>query len=464
MKAILGQAPKPSKNHRPHHVKLGVSRIPGSKSRRLFQEEQRYIAPGLQTIALLPQLAIERGDGSLLTDVDGNTFIDFHSGVSVCSLGYGHPRYVAALKVQLEKIAVGSFTTRNRLELVKLIARLVPRPLRRTQLFSSGAEAVEAAIRLAKSFTKKFHLFGFWSGFHGKTAGVLGLGGPDWKNEVGPLPPGIHLAAYADCYRCPFQTTFPQCGFLCVEHLREQIKTEANGQVAAIVVEPIQGTAGNVVPPPGYLKVLQEVAREQGALLLADEIITGFGRTGRMFACEHDKVVPDIMTVGKGMGSGFPVSGVISSDEITKAEPWSRPSAASSSYGGNPLASTAALATLRAILDDHLVLHAERVGALMLRRLQAMQEKYEFIGDVRGKGLLIGIDLVKDRKTKEPLPRVLTEQIFLEALKRGLLMMGYTARIRIHPALTLPERLAEEGLNILDETFQAILPRWKSLT
>jgi 4-aminobutyrate aminotransferase-like enzyme len=190
-----------------------------------------------------------------------------------------------------------------------------------------------------------------------------------------------------------------------VDFARQAIKRTTSGAVAAIVIEPMQGTAGIVIPPPDFLTSIQSIAKEIGALLIADEMITGFGRTGRWFGCNHSGVVPDIMTVGKGMGNGFPISGVISTDSIVTAEPFARASASSSSYGGNPLASTAALATLETIVDDGLVEHADQVGAHMLDRLCVLQEKYQFVGDVRGVGLMLGIDLVTDRETTEPARR-----------------------------------------------------------
>ena len=429
---------------------------PGPKSRQMFREEQEVIAPGQQRIALLSELALASGRGAAVTDLDGNTYLDFFAGVAVASLGHAHPRYVAAVEAQLRRISVGSFTTENRLRLLRLIAKLAPGALGRTQLFSSGAEAVEAAFRLAMSYTGKHEVVGFWGGFHGKTAGVMGLIGDESKHGWGPLPGGRYSVPYADCYRCPFKLTYPSCGMACVEFARQSIKRTTAGAVAAIIIEPVQGTAGNVVPPPEFLPAVQSIAHEIGALLIADEMITGFGRTGRWFGCNHTGVVPDVMTVGKGMGSGFPISGLISTDTIVAAKPFSRPSASSSSYGGNPLAATAALATIETIIEEGLVEHAARIGARMLDRLRAMQEKYAFLGDVRGAGLLIGLDLVRDRATKEPLAREITERIFTEALRRGLLMMGYFPRVRLNPPLTITAEQADAGLAILDEAFAAV--------
>jgi 4-aminobutyrate aminotransferase-like enzyme len=429
-----------------------------SPSRTLHREELATIAPGTQRIAQLAEMSIASGRGCWITDLDGNEYLDFFAGVAVASLGHAHPRYVEALKRQLDKIIVGSFTSEARAALCKLLAEIAPGALRRTQLFSGGAEAVEAALRLAKAHTGKHEVVGFWGGFHGKTGGVIGLIGDEWKQKWGPLPGGTHLVPYADCYRCPFQTSYPGCGLACLDFMRRQLRVTTAGAIAAILVEPMQGTAGNVVPPPEFLPGVQEIARENDALLIADEMITGFARTGAMFGCDHTETEHDVMTIGKGFGNGYPVTGLISTDEITAAMPFAKASASSSSYGGNPLAATAALTTVQTIVDDALADNASRVGAVLLEGLRALQEKYEFIGDVRGRGLLIGMDLVVDRISKEPLPARVTEEIFRGALQRGLLLMGYFARVRINPPLLLSEDEARRGVAILDEVFAAVEP------
>ena len=432
------------------------ARIPGPKSQALIAAEGEYIAPGLQRIAQLSEVAMVEGRGCTLMDADGNEYLDFFAGVAVASLGHSHPRFVSGVTDQLQKLAVGSFTNEPRTALLKLLAEVAPGGLKRTQLYSGGAEAVEAAIRLAKAYTKKFEIVGFWGGFHGKTGGVMGLIGDEWKQKWGPLAPGTHLVPYADCYRCPFKLTHPQCGLFCVEFLRKSLKINTAGAVAAILVEPMQGTAGNVIPPPEFLPAVAEVARENDALLIVDEMITGFGRTGTMFGCDHTETDPDVITIGKGFGCGFPVTGLMSTDEITAAFPFAKPSSSSSSYGGNPLAAAAALTTLETILDEELVENSERVGAVLLAELRRLQEKYEFIGDVRGTGLLIGLDLVKDRASKELLTSAVTEEIFRGALRRGLLLMGYFPRVRINPPLILTESEARDGAAILDEVFAEV--------
>ena len=419
-----------------------------ARTKALFDDEQAFIAPGLQTIALLSELAIERGRGATLTDFDGRTYLDLNAGVSVASLGHCHPRYVSALTAQLEAVTVGSFTSRARAELVRLIAELAPGRLTRSQFFSGGAEAVEAAIRLARSHTKRTDIIGFSGGFHGKTAGVLPLSDVAWKQAVGPLPTGYHIAPYADPTR--FAGSEAECADAAIAALRALIEQQANGRPAAIIMEPIQGTAGNIVPPRGFLARVGEVAHEYGALLIADEMITGFGRTGVMFGCNHDQVTPDIMTMGKGMGGGFPVSALISTDEIVAAEPFSLPSASSSSYGGNPLASAAALVTIQTIVAEGLVENAARVGGLFIDGLTRIAERRRSIANVRGRGLLIGFDLVSDPERKTPLPKDACVRFFKDCLGEGVIAMSYTPRVRIHPPLVLTADEAADALAVLD--------------
>jgi 4-aminobutyrate aminotransferase-like enzyme len=436
----------------PSSADAGKGRI----SSDIYEEERRYISPGLQEVSQLSRLVIKEGRGCWLFDVDDRSYLDLMAGIAVCSLGHSHGRYVAAIKAQLDKVTVGSFTTEPRMKLLRLIGSITPSGLNRTTLYSGGSEAVEAAVRLAKSYTKGFEVLGFWGGFHGKTGGVLGLIGDPFKKQWGVLHPGLHLAPYADCYRCPFKMEYPGCGMFCLEFTRKVIERNTAGSLAAILVEPMQGTAGNVIPPPEFLPGLRRIAHENDALLIADEMITGFGRTGVMFGCSHTGVVPDVLTIGKGMGNGFPVSGLVSTDEITAAYPFSKPSASSSSYGGNPLASAAALATIETIVEDGLVENSRIVGDYLLKGLRGLQEKYEFLGHVQGLGLMIGVELVKDRKTKEPLDRDVTRQLFLELLKRGMVSMSYKASFRINPPLIFSKKEAETALEILDDGFSFV--------
>ena len=436
---------------------LGVARtVPGPRSKELFAREQEHLAPGLQSIALFSQIAIDRARGCTIYDVDGNAYLDFVAGIAVGSLGHGHPRYVARISEQLGRSTFGSFATEARAQFLELVAGVLPPGLTKIQLFSGGAEAIEAAFRLAKSVTKKWEFVGFWGGFHGKTAGVLGLLGNSFRYHQGPFPPGMHLSPYAYCYRCPWNLAYPSCGLACAEHLRQKIKNETQQEVAAVIVEPMQGTAGNVVPADGFLAAVKEIAHEAGALLIVDEILTGFGRTGKMWGSQHFDLAGDIMALGKGIGGGFPLSAIASTEAFTSTKPWGEPSGSSSSYGGNPLASAAGLASIETIIGEDLVSNADRVGRVLLTELAKLQDKFRFIGDVRGRGLLIGVELVADRNTKEPLDKRIMRQLFHAALDRGLVTMSYSHVIRINPPLVITEDEARQGVAILAECFAAI--------
>ena len=427
-----------------------------SKSRAIFEEEQNYIAPGFQGIALYSRMALARGRNEIVIDEDGKRYIDFVSGIGVGSVGHCHPHYVRSLRKQIGQLTYGSFTTEVRMKFLRLLASLLPKPLRRIQLFSGGAEAVEAAFRLAKSVTRKFEFVGFWGGFHGKTGGVLGLLGDEFKKDLGPFMPGLYLSPFAYCYRCPLKLRYPSCGLACAEHLRQVIKLQSQQQVAAIIAEPIQGTAGNVVPPPEFLPAVQSIAREFGALFISDEMQTGFGRTGEMWGFEHDRLSPEILTVGKGIGGGFPLSGVISTHEFCEARPFSLPSGSSSSYGGNPLAAAAGLAALEIIRKENLGENARKIGALLLEKFKSFEERFEFVGETRGRGLMLGIELVKDKKSKERIDKAICRRIFNACLQRGLLSMSYTNPIRMIPPLTIPEESAMQAAAIFEEVFTEV--------
>jgi len=435
-----------------------LTELPGPKSRALRRAESEHLAPGTQAIWEYAGIAVESGAGSELLDVDGNRFLDFVAGISVAALGYAHPRYLAELTAQLAKIHVGSFTTEARLKALRLLQQMLPAQLDKVQLFSGGSEAVESALRLARAYTGKFEVLSFWGGFHGKTSGALAQMGSDFKHGLGPLPPGAHLTPYADCARCPFKLKHPSCGLLCVEFARDKLKKETTGKLAAVLVEPMQGTAGNLVPPPDFLRAVQDIARENQALLIADEMITGFGRTGRRFGSEHSGIQPDILTLGKGMGGGYPVTAVATRAEIASAEPWSKPSFSSSSYGGNPLASAAIASSLSIIFDEGLVDHSRTLGERLKSGLFALAERHPSLANVRGEGLFLGFDLVKPGST-EPWSTSECRELFDASLRRGLVTMTYAPRVRLNPPLVLSEAEADEALGLLDESLSEVEAR-----
>jgi len=432
-----------------------LSELPGPKSRALRGAEAEHLAPGTQAIWEYAGIAIDSGSGSELLDVDGNRFLDLVAGISVAALGYAHPRYLAELGAQLAKIHVGSFTTEVRLHALSLLSEMLPKELGKVQLFSGGSEAVESALRLARAYTGKFEVLSFWGGFHGKTSGALAQMGSDFKHGLGPLPAGAHLTPYADCARCPFKLQHPSCGLLCVEFARDKLKKETTGKLAAILLEPMQGTAGNLVPPPDFLRAVQEVARDNDALLIADEMITGFARTGRRFGSEHSGIQPDIMTLGKGMGGGYPVTAVATRAEIANAEPWSKPSFSSSSYGGNPLAAAAIASSIGIIRDQGLVEHAASRGSQLKLGLSSLAARHPSMSNVRGEGLFLGFDLVKPG-SREPWTSAECRRLFDATLRRGLVTMAYAPRVRINPPLILTEAEADEALALLDESLTEV--------
>ena len=419
-----------------------TTKLPGPKSRAIVAREEPYLAPGIQQISQLAGLALEGGQGAVVIDADGNRFLDFNAGIGVASIGHGHPALAEALATQARKITSGSYASEARASLLERIAQQTSRigsgRLKRTMLYSGGAEAVESALRLARAHTKKHEAIAFWGGFHGKTTGALALMGSDFKHGLGPLPPGHYLSPWGD-----------------LEMLERTIKLSTTGKLAAIIAEPIQGTAGNILPPPGFLAGVRELAHQYGALFIADEMITGWGRTGRMFAQELYDVEADIMTFGKGVAAGFPVAGIVTRDDIVAdADPWNKPSFSSSSYGGSPLAAAACDAVTRVIVDEKLDAHAARMGEVLLGELQRLR-KFDFVGDVRGQGLLCAIDLV-DPKTRAPAAKPECVEIFRGCLERGLLTMAYSPRVRINPPLVITEAQLREGVDILEEAMGAL--------
>jgi 4-aminobutyrate aminotransferase/(S)-3-amino-2-methylpropionate transaminase len=434
-----------------------VTAIPGPKSQALRQREDEHIAPGAQGYALAAGIVVDTASGTAVTDVDGNTFLDFIGGIAVGALGHSHPVWVEAIQKQAARAAVGSLTSDARVELFERFAKHAPaNGVHRLQMYSGGAEAVESALRLAKSYTGKYEFISCWGGFHGKTMGALSLMGSTFKDGLGPMVPGSHQVPYADCYRCPLSLEYPTCGVACADFARKYVKTATAGAVAAMIIEPMQGTAGNIIPPKEFLPAMASIAKEVDALFIADEMITGLGRTGTWWGVDHTCVIPDIVTIGKAVGGGFPLSALATTDEIGKSKPWSNRSGSSSSYGGNPLAAAAGAASLKIIEEEHLVENSKRVGALMLKELETWVDRYSFVGCARGSGMFMALELVSDKKAKTPLTGKVTDRIFHECVKRGLLTMAYSAHFRIQPPLTTDEKTAMNGLAILKEVFDLV--------
>jgi len=436
--------------------------IPGPASRNLRAREEKNLAPGLQGFALMAGIVADSGKGSTVTDVDGNVFLDVIGGIGVNGLGHSHPKFVKAIQQQVEKISVGSFTSESRIELMDRLAEHRPaHDVHRTQLYSSGAEAVESALRLAKCFNGKYEFVSFWGAFHGKTMGTLSLMGSDFKDKLGPMVPGNYQVPYANCYRCPFKLDPKSCGMACVDFMRSHLKVATTGEISAFIAEPMQGTAGNIIPPDDFLPAVKEVAKEFGALMIIDEMITGFGRTGKYWGAQHSGVQPDIVTLGKQFGGGYPISAVMAREDVIHTKPWANPSGSSSSYGGNALAAAAANSAVRIIDEEGLVENSRKMGEYFLGKLMDFKERYPFIGDVRGRGLFLGIEMVKNKQTKEPLSKAVCNKVFDACLQRGLLTMSYTSSFRLQPAMTIDSGTLDEVVKILRDVYDLMeKERW----
>lgn len=423
--------------------------IPGPKSSELRKIEDKLIADGLQGFALMAGIVVDKAYGHIVEDVDGNKFLDIIGGIGVNGLGHSHPKFVQAIKDQVENASVGSFTSKARIELLKKIDSHKRGQLSRLQLYSSGAAAVESALRLAKNYTGKYEIASFSGGFHGKTHGTLGLMGSDFKSSYGPFAPGCHNLPFPDTTKPEIKTD----NYL--EMARTQLKNNLTSGLAAIIIEPVQGTAGNIEPPRDFLLGLKEIAKEFDALLIADEMITGFGRTGNFWGTELSGVIPDIITLGKQFGGGYPISGVLTTSEISKTRPWGAPSGSSSSYGGNPLAAAAALSAISIIEEENLVENSKQMGAYFLENLRGFEQKYPFLANARGVGMMLGIDLIHP-KTQELLPKTECSKIFTSFMQKGLLTMSYSPRFRIQPAMIIDKNTIDNIIQIMDDVFKGI--------
>ena len=383
---------------------------------------------------------IEEGKGARVKDVDGNVFMDFTSGIAVCNTGHCHPRVVEAIIDQAQKFLHMSgtdFYYSVQSELAEKLASLSPGQKNRRVFYSnSGAEAVEAALKLVRYHSRRSLIISFFGSFHGRTMGALSLSASKSIHERGfaPLVPGVTHVPYAYCYRCPYNLDPADCGIQCVTWIRDDLfkRTMPAEEVAAIFVEPIQGEGGYVMPPVGFHQALRELCDEFGILYVADEIQTGMGRTGKMFALEHFGIDPDIFTLAKGIASGMPLGAMLAKHDLMDWTPGSH----ASTFGGNPVSCRAALATIE-VLENGLVDNAAKVGAYFKGKLLELQEEHELIGDVRGVGLMLGIELVNDRVKKTKAIEERNRVVDL-AFKKGLLLLGCGENgIRFIPALTV---------------------------
>src|SRR3954447_4371164 len=420
--------------------------IPGPRSKALFERRRAAIPAAVGTT--MPVFAARAG-GGILEDVDGNRFIDFAAGIAVTTVGAASPRVVAAVQEQAERFTHTCFQVTpyaGYLEVCEALNRLTPGAHeKRSFLVNSGAEAVEDAVKIARSATGRQAVVAFDHGFHGRTLMGMSLTGKvmPYKQGFGPFAPEVYRAPYSYPYRGTGELT---------STLALLDKTVGAANIAAVVVEPIAGEGGFIVPAPGWLAGLAEWCRTYGVVLVADEVQTGFGRTGAWFACEHEGVVPDIVATAKALGGGLPIGGITARADLVDRV---HTGGLGGTFGGNPLACAAALATITTIEQDGLLAHASRIGELLLDRLRAMQTSYDVIGDVRGRGAMVAIELVDATGAPDP---ALTARVAGGCHSEGVLVLtagSYGNVLRFLPPLVIGDDLLDEAIRVLEKVLAA---------
>jgi 4-aminobutyrate aminotransferase/(S)-3-amino-2-methylpropionate transaminase len=427
--------------------------IPGPKSKAILERKERVVADPLSVF--LP-VVIDEASGATLTDVDGNTFIDFTGGVGCLNVGHSHPRVVAAAQEQLSRFAHTDFTIVPYEVYVTLAERLCElAPVRKpakAAFFNAGTEAVENAIKFARSYTKRSAVIGFEGGFHGRTLLSLTLTSKThpYKAGLGPFAPEVYRVPFANAYRGPTAAE-------ALEALERALVTQVAAEsVAAIVIEPVQGEGGFVVAPPEFLQGVRRICDDNGIVLVVDEVQTGFGRTGRMWGIEHSGVEPDLVTVAKSIAAGLPLSAVLGKAEIMDAP---GDSAIGGTYVGNPVAQAAALAVLDIFEEEGLSERAAAIGETIRARMTSWQERWDAVGDVRGLGAMLAIELVHDRETKNPAPE-LASAVVEAATERGLLLLKsgiYSNCIRVLCPLVISDAEVDEALGVWEQALDASL-------
>jgi len=404
-------------------------------------------------------VALESGKGTRVRDYDGKQYLDFFGGILTVSVGHANGTVNAAVRAQMERLGHVStvYPTVPVVELAERLVKLAPGKLEKAFFCASGTEADETAIALAQMHTGRQELIALRHGYSGRSLLAQSVTGNAKYRGIPTQVAAVKHAHAPYCYRCPFGLTYPSCDVRCARDVEELIQTTTTGQIAGAMVEPIMGVGGFITPPEGWMKVFVEIVRKYGGIFIADEVQTGFGRTGgKMWGIEHDGVEPDVMTMAKGIANGYPISAVLATKEI--ADSWKGGNI--STFGGNPITATAANATIDIITGDKLVDNAAAMGKILREGLEALKSKYAVIGEVRGRGLMQGVELVKNEKAGDRTPAVETTlRVFEETKKRGLLIGRgglYTNVLRIAPALLVGKSDIEEALKILDESFAAL--------
>ncbi len=410
-------------------------------------------------VAGFEPIEVASASGCIIRGADGTEYLDCFSGIAVTNAGHGHPRVIAAAKAQMDKLihcCTYVYYNPKAAELAKRLAEVSPGRLQKSFLANSGAEAVEGALRLAKQFVGRKEVVCLTHSFHGRTVGTLSVtGNRGRKKGSGPYLSGVAFAPAPYCYRCPMKLEYPSCGAACAEYMADVLRYQTAGDVAAFIAEPVMGEGGILPPPQEYFKITADIIREDGGLFIADEVQSGFGRTGRLFAIEHYGVEPDVMCVAKGIADGFPLSAFIAREDIAAAF---TPGDHLSTFGGNPVSCAAALANIDVMLDEKLPENSAARGYQLMTRLARFAEKCALVGDVRGKGLMIGIELVRDKSTKEPAAEE-AKAVRDKCRENGVLVGrgGSLANvIRLQPPLVMSEQEADRAAEVLEKALAEV--------
>ena len=432
---------------------------PGPNAKKILEEDETFL---MQSFVRWYPLVLKEAKGCILTDVDGNKYIDLNAGIAVTSVGHCHPKVVEAIKRQAEKYlhySLTDFWYDVAVELAKKLCKITPGDFqKRVFLCNSGAEAVEGAMKVARGYFKgsRPYIMAYIGAFHGRLFGSVTLTSskPVQRKWFAPLLPSVEHVPYPYCYRCPWKQRYPECGYWCVDFIDEYYfkKFVPPDETSCIVFEPIQGEGGYIVPPPEYWSKIRKLCDNYGILMISDEVQSGMGRTGKWFAIENWNVTPDLITVAKGIAAGLPLGAVIGRADVMSLPRGSH----ASTFGGNPVSCAAASAVIDVIEEERLMENAVKIGDYAMKRFREMAEKIELIGDIRGKGLMIGVELVKDRKSKEPAVKEL-ESFLINCFKRGVAVIGCgVSSIRISPPLNISIELMDKALSIMEEVLLEI--------
>lgn len=428
------------------------------QSQEILARQQQYLWPN-HILYYTEPLPLDHGDGLYVWDVEGRRYLDFFGGILTTSVGHNHPKIVEAVRAQVGRLIHSStlYPNANHVALAEKIAAITPGDLQMSYFTNSGSEANETAIVAAQTCTDNREIVALRHAYSGRTSLTMSVTAHSTWKLGKSFSPDIKHAINPYCYRCPLKLRYPSCGVACAQDVEDVIRTTTSGKIAAFMAEPIQGVGGFITPPPEYFKIVVEIARHYGGVFICDEVQTGFGRTGtHWFGISHWDVEPEIMTMAKGIANGFPMGNTVATPAV--AEAMLGKGLTLSTFGGNPVSTTAALATIETLEAEAPPAAVAVTGARLRTGLERLWEKYPLVGDVRGMGLMQGIEMVMDRETKEPAPKPVA-QFFEETRARGLLIGKgglYGNVVRIAPPLTATPEQIDEALEIIDHALAAV--------